>query len=137
MSAVFCREGVREDNCVAYTLMSASALPCNQVMTLSVTSLPQGIAASKANMRLMSAIQCVWVPRRHASAHTHTCTQRGTYSYGSILPITAPYSPGAHNESQCLPQWVVHALRPDHPQSSETEIDIAFASCSFSKKTWG
>lgn len=61
----------------------------------------------------------------HASAGTHLFNR-------SILPITAPHSPGAHNESQCLPQWEVFALLPDHPRSSETEIDFASPLCPFS-----
>lgn len=117
--------GVLSGVCVTFTPMSASVLPCNQVMTLYVTSLPQGISASKANTGLMSAIHCIWVQSRHVSIHTHTFNR-------SILPITAPYSPGAHNETQCLPQWEVCALLLDHSHSSETKIDIALLPCSFS-----
>lgn len=98
-----------ENRCWMYvtcTPTSASVLPCNQVVTLHETSLLQGIAGSKANMRLMRDIHCIWVEEK-------TCERTHTHIFNrSILPITAPYSPGAHNETQCLPQWEAFAFPP-------------------------
>lgn len=109
--------------CVTYTWLSVSALPCNQVVTLYVTSLPQGFAASKANTRLMSTIYCIWGGE---SEHTHN-TYSTDPSFRSLLPTALELTMRA---SVC-------AFLPDHPHSTKTEIDIALLLCSFSWSTFG
>lgn len=109
--------------CVTYTPMSVSALPCNQVMTLYVTSLPRGIAASKANMRLMSAIHCIWVQRRRASSYTNT--QRDTYStdptFRSLLPIALKLT--MKPSVSLSGQSVLSSLTiPTHPRQKQTSL---------------
>lgn len=69
---------------VLLTHWSASVLPCNRLTTLYVTSMPQGIAASKANARLMSVIHCIWVQRNmRAEEHTYLTDP----SFRSLLPL--------------------------------------------------
>ena len=98
--------------------MLASVLPCNQLTTLYVTSLPQGIAASKANTRLMSAIHCIWVQWRHASTHaqaqTRKLTQRQTQpsDHCSLQPWSSQWSPVSPSVgSLCSPPWPSPLIR--------------------------
>lgn len=118
--SVLCSGGLTEygiNVCCAHADVNECLTKCNQVTTLWVTSLPWGMAASKANMRLMNAFHCIWVHRRHAKAHAYT--QWDPYStdpsFRSLLPaapeLTMKPSVSLSGSSVCSPPWPFPVIR--------------------------